>query len=94
LPTTFQYRYQNIVKISKMSTSISILATKIWFNDTNLCILLSDGKEVKAPLAKFPRLQKATDKQRQNWRLIAKGRGIHWTDIDEDISVAGLLKYH
>jgi hypothetical protein len=79
-----------------MTTSISIenvLATKIWFDDNNLCILLSDGKEVVTPLSKFPRLQKATDKQRQKWRLIGKGRGIHWADIDEDISVVGLLKY-
>ena len=78
-----------------MTTSISlenVLATKIWFDDNNLCILLSDGKEVVAPLSKFPRLQKATDKQRQNWRFIGKGRGIHWTDIDEDISVTA-LKY-
>jgi Protein of unknown function (DUF2442) len=79
-----------------MTASINkenVLATKIWFEDNNLCILLSDGKEVVTPLAKFPRLQKATDKQRNNWRFIGKGRGIHWADIDEDISVAGLLKY-
>jgi hypothetical protein len=80
-----------------MTTSISIeqvLATKIWFEDNNLCILLSDGKEMITSLAKFPRLQKATDKQRNNWRFIGKGRGIHWADIDEDISVTALLKYH
>ncbi len=68
------------------------LAAEIWFNDHNLCILLSAGKEVLAPLSKFPRLQKATDKQGQNWRLIGKGRGIHWAEIDEDISVVALLK--
>ena len=79
-----------------MTTSISVenvLATKIWFDDNNLFILLSDGKEVVTPLSKFPRLQKATDRQRNNWRFIGKGRGIHWVDIDEDISISGLLKY-
>jgi hypothetical protein len=79
-----------------MSTSISIenvLATKIWFIGDNLHVLLSDGREVATALSKFPRLLKATDKQRQNWRFIGKGRGIHWSDIDEDISVAALLKY-
>jgi hypothetical protein len=79
-----------------MTTSISIehvLATKIWFIDHTLHLLLSDGREVATPLSKFPRLLKATDKQRQNWRFIGKGRGIHWADIDEDISVAALLKY-
>lgn len=78
-----------------MTTSISIehiLATKIWFDGNNLCLLLSDGHEITTALSKFPRLQKATDKQRQNWRLIGKGRGIHWADIDEDISVSALLK--
>jgi hypothetical protein len=80
-----------------MTTSISaenILATKIWFDaNNNLCILLSDGSEAVTPLSKFPLLQKATEKQRQNWRFIGKGRGIHWADIDEDISVTALLKY-
>ena len=79
-----------------MTTSISIehiLATKIWFMDNTLHVLLSDGREVETPLSKFPRLLKATDKQRQNWRFIGKGRGIHWADVDEDISVIALLKY-
>lgn len=71
---------------------VNILATKIWFDGNNLCLLLSDGHEIITPLSKFPRLLKATDKQRQNWRLIGKGRGIHWADIDEDISVSALLK--
>ena len=78
-----------------MTTSISIehiLATKVWFDGNNLCLTLSDGQGIATSLSKFPRLQKATDKQRQNWRLIGKGRGIHWADIDEDISVSALLK--
>ena len=71
---------------------VDILATRVWFEGGNLCLTLSDGHEMITPLSKFPQLRKATDKQRQNWRLIGKGRGIHWADIDEDISVTALLK--
>ncbi len=52
---------------------------------------LSDGREISVPLEWFPRLRDATPKQRKNWRLIARGIGIHWEDVDEDISVASLL---
>jgi len=57
-----------------------------------LHVRLSDGREVSAPLQWFPRLRDATAAQRKNWRLIGQGVGIHWEDIDEDISVAGLLR--
>ena len=52
---------------------------------------LSDGRTIAVPLAWFPRLVHASQKERTNWRLIGKGQGIHWEDIDEDISVEGLL---
>lgn len=55
-------------------------------------VTLSDGREIAAPLEWFPRLKDATPSQRKHWRLIGGGVGIHWEDIDEDISVAGLLK--
>ena len=51
---------------------------------------LVDGRRVSAPLAWFPRLR-ATPKQRGNWRLIGRGIGIHWDDVDEDIAVRTLL---
>ena len=56
-----------------------------------LFVRLADGREIGAPLTWFPRLQAATPEQRGNWRLIGRGLGIHWPDVDEDISVAGLL---
>jgi len=56
-----------------------------------LTVDLSDGRTVSVPLAWFPRLMHSTQKERNNWRLIGKGEGIHWEDIDEDISVEGLL---
>jgi len=56
-----------------------------------LRVVLSDGREVAAPLEWFARLRDATSEQRGRWRLIGAGRGIHWPDLDEDISVRQLL---
>jgi len=56
-----------------------------------LRVVLADGREILAPLQWFPRLQNPSRSQRNNWRLIGGGVGIHWEDIDEDISVEGLL---
>lgn len=67
-------------------------ATSIWFDDANLWLALADGRTLSVPLAYFPRLLHASDIERQGWRLIGDGRGIHWEAIDEDISVAGLLR--
>jgi hypothetical protein len=56
-----------------------------------LSLELSDGRTISVPLAWFPRLSHATRHERSNWRLIGKGQGIHWEDLDEDISVENLL---
>lgn len=56
-----------------------------------LTVELSDGRTLSVPLDWYPRLLHSSAQERKNWRLIAKGRGIHWEDIDEDISIAGLL---
>jgi hypothetical protein len=56
-----------------------------------LVVELNDGRTISAPLAWYPRLLHATLDERNNWRLIGKGHGIHWEDLDEDISVEGLL---
>jgi hypothetical protein len=52
---------------------------------------LEDGRSLAVPIEWFPRLRDATPEQRRQWRLIGPGTGIHWPDIDEDISIAGLL---
>ena len=70
---------------------ITILASKVWFSKDMLYVLLQDGREIGVPLLWFPRLRKASLEQLNNWRLIGNGVGIHWEDIDEDISVAALL---
>jgi len=60
--------------------------------DDRLVVVLADGRELSAPLAWFPRLMEASDDQRRNWRLIGRGHGLHWPDVDEDISIASLLR--
>jgi len=77
--------------------SISVLtvdpdATDVLCNDDALQVTLSDGRIISVPLAWSPRLCSATPAQRKNWRLIAGGVGIHWKEIDEDISVRSLLR--
>jgi len=67
-------------------------AVDVSVTEDRIVIVLADGRELAAPLAWFPRLADATPDQRSNWRLIGRGHGIHWPDVDEDISVAGLLK--
>jgi hypothetical protein len=70
----------------------SVLAAEIRFSDAVLHVTLEDGRELAAPIEWYPRLRDATDAQRANWRLIGHGEGIHWPDVDEDISVLGLLR--
>ena len=66
-------------------------AVDVKCTDDELIVTLVDGRRVSAPLAWFPRLLHATPKQHANWRLIGRGVGIHWQDVDEDISVRTLL---
>ena len=67
------------------------VATKIWFDDDFLYLELSDGGEIKTPLEFYPRLRNATLQQRNNHRIIGRGSGIHWPDIDEDLSTEGIV---
>ena len=57
-----------------------------------LHVRLLDARAISVPIEWFPELRKATEAQRKNWRLIGKGVGIRWDDLDEDLSVAGLLQ--
>ena len=66
-------------------------AVDVAFTKDALLVTLTDGRSVSAPLEWFPRLLHATAKQRRHWRLIGGGIGIHWEDVDEDISVRSLL---
>jgi hypothetical protein len=74
-----------------MTTSRRELAQNVRVTDDALTADLVDGRTITVPLAWFPRLAHGTLSERSNWRLIAGGEGIHWTDLDEDISVESLL---
>jgi hypothetical protein len=62
------------------------------FQDDLLVVDLRDGRTLSVPLAWYPRLHAATPAQRGNWRLTGEGTGIHWPDVDEDLSTEGLLR--
>ena len=66
-------------------------AEDVTVTQEDLNVDLSDGRTISVPVAWFPRLLYSTQKERDNWRLIGRGHGIHWEEIDEDISVEGLL---
>lgn len=67
-------------------------AVQVAVGDDELTVTLADGRRVSVPLVWFPRLLHADASQRQNWRLLGDGQGIHWPDLDEDLSVDGLLR--
>jgi len=69
-------------------------AQDVKVTDDTLSVDLGDGRTISVPLAWFPRLVHATPEERNNWRLIGKGEGIHWENLDEDISIEGLLAGH
>lgn len=77
--------------MSTLVTKAEPRAVDVSCNAHMLRVVLADGREISVPLTWFPRLQKATPKQRKDWRLIGGGVGIHWESIDEDISVESLL---
>jgi hypothetical protein len=66
-------------------------AMNVMVTEDTLTVDLSDGRTISVPVAWFPRLLHATPEERKNWRLIGNGSGIHWHDLDEDISVENLL---
>ena len=66
-------------------------ALNVEFVDASIRLILANGRDISAPLAWFPRLRDASDAQRANWRLIGRGEGVHWPDLDEDVSVNALL---
>ena len=67
------------------------LARRVECSDDMLTVQLSDGRALSVPLDWYPRLRHGTTAERRNWTLIGEGDGIHWPDLDEDLSVDGLL---
>jgi len=68
------------------------LAQEIRVTNDELIVSLIDGRTISVPLVWFPRLLHATAEQRSHFEILGDGEGIHWPDIDEDVSVAGLLR--
>ncbi len=78
--------------MSTLTVHFDPLATGVTVSETALQVVLADAREISVPLAWFPRLMAGTAEQRSNWELIGGGLGIHWPDLDEDISVESLLR--
>jgi hypothetical protein len=78
--------------MNTLPVKLDATAVDVTVMDDRIVVALADGRELAVPLAWFPRLLDATPEQRRNWRLIGRGHGIHWGDVDEDISVASLLR--
>lgn len=66
-------------------------AVSVRVDEEQLWVEADDGRELAVPLSRFPRLANATPEQRANWRFLGRGIGIHWPDVDEDVSVARLF---
>lgn len=67
------------------------LAQKVVFTEDSFIVYLNDGRNISVPLIWYPRLLNSNKQERENYELIGDGEGIHWPDIDEDISVEGIL---
>ena len=78
--------------MSFTDTSSEPRARDVEIDERQLTVHLTDGRSLTAPLSWFPRLVRANRQQRDAWELLADGIGVHWPTIDEDISVAGLIR--
>ena len=80
--------------MSTSSSSIDISqarAQRVSLTDDTIVIELIDGRTITVPLTWYPRLAHGTHVERANWRMIGEGEGLHWPELDEDISIEGLL---
>lgn len=77
--------------MATLATTRDERAVSVRFMDEQLVVDLRDGRTIATPLVWYPRLRHATDAQRANWQIIGSGFGIHWPDIDEDLSVEAML---
>ena len=75
-----------------LATETDVRAMHVAVEEARLVVDLMDGRTIAVPLAWYPRLANATPEQRSHWELAGGGYGIHWTDIDEDLSTEGLLR--
>ena len=78
--------------MSTLAVEARALADNVEFTDNDMVVSLVDGRKVIVPLVWFPRLVNAAKNQLENYELLGDGEGIHWPEIDEDLSVSGLLR--
>ncbi len=72
---------------------MAVQITDVGFTQDTLTVVLSDGRRLSAPLSWFPRLKAAEPSQLQDWKICAAGEGVHWPRLDEDVGLAGLLRF-
>jgi hypothetical protein len=77
--------------MSTLVTEREVFAESIRFSDDSMTVQLDDGRSLSIPLLWYPRLLHGTNQERLKYELIGDGEGIHWPELDEDISVEGLL---
>ena len=75
-----------------LATETDVRAMRVTVEDSRLVVDLMDGRTIAVPLAWYPRLANATPRQRNHWELAGGGYGIHWPEIDGDLSTEGLLR--
>ena len=78
--------------MSTLTARIEPRALDVEVTEEELKVSLTDGRKLQVPLVWFPRLLNATQEQRDKWQLLGGGVGIHWPEVDEDISIYGLLQ--
>jgi hypothetical protein len=77
--------------MSTLITERDVFAESVQFSEDSMTVHLDDGRALSVPLGWYPRLLHGSPQERQRFELIGDGEGIHWPDLDEDISVEGLL---
>jgi hypothetical protein len=75
-----------------MVAELMFIVTKAWYEKTMICLTMSDKKEIRFPVELNKKLLNATEKQRSNIEIICGGTGLHWPDLDEDLSVTGIIE--
>ncbi len=75
-----------------MVAELLFTVKKAWYESGMICLSLTDGKEVRFPVEFNRKLKNATDKQRNNIEIICGGTGLHWPELDEDLSVTGIME--
>lgn len=78
--------------MTTLAVEITPLAQEVHFTEDDLIVNLVDGRTVTVPLVWFPRLSQAAPEQLKNYEILGDGEGIHWPDVDEDLSIDGLLR--